>query len=617
MLAAGAGAVGAALLRPVVGLAAARATAPRLSERWLGEVPSAGRTVALPSGADLLGLEWDGAAGALLQLRLLAPNGAWGPWASAAGCCSGEPSAATTHGRVIGSPVWTAGAVAVALRATRALSGVRLHLIDTSGGFGERRAALARSLLGAGVAGTLATIPPNTPEQPPIVARAAWARGIAHPRVAPGYGTVRIGFVHHTENPNGYLASEVPAMLAAIFLYHRDVRGWNDIGYNFVIDAFGRIFEARAGGIDEPVVGAHAGGFNLESTGVAVLGSFSSQSPPAPALRSLRALLAWKLSLHGVPARGRVRVRVNPAGAVYSRFPAGAHVSLPHIAGHRDGDSTDCPGDAFYARLGAIRSGVHRLAPNPTRATLALTLAAPVTQAPTQTPAGPAPGEQSPAGTAQTPFALRGSLASVQGAPVAGAAILLQVRSVSARGEVVRERAVAEVSTDASGAWSLTGAASASVRGKPASLRALYRAVGGRAGAGCRGVCPAGGAGRGHCGACRRAHSSSVAASVAVSPRSGEVLTSSVGAPRAAAHSWHAGLNASSIQASGRSPTNSSTDSSFQCAAVARPGPAAGRPKAMKGRPAGTPSRRGRCSSAFSSQPLAHTSSNECDRRRR
>jgi N-acetylmuramoyl-L-alanine amidase len=470
-LAAGAGAAAGALLGPLVPLAAARAPAPRLTERWLGDVPRAGRTVALPRGADLLGLEWDAAGAAQLQLRLLAAGGHWGPWVSAAGCCAAEPSSAPAPGRVIGSPVWTAGAVALALRASRPLSGVRLHLIDASGGLEARRAALARGLLGAGAAGALATLPPDTAGQPPIIARAAWAQGVAHPRVAPAYGTVRMGFVHHTENPNGYLASEVPAMLIAIFLYHRDVRGWNDIGYNFVIDAFGRIFEARAGGIDEPVVGAQAGGFNLESTGVAVLGSFSSQAPPAPALRSLGALLAWKLSLHGVPARGRARVRVNPAGAVYSRFPAGAHVSLPHIAGHRDGDSTECPGDAFYARLGAIRAGVHALAPSPMRATLALALPAP----PAQPPAGSAPAEQSPAAAAPAAFVLSGSLASVQGAPVAGATIQLQVRSVSARGESVRERTVAEVTTGASGEWSLGAAAAASARGKPVYLRALYR----------------------------------------------------------------------------------------------------------------------------------------------
>src|SRR5262249_12855258 len=137
----------------------------------------------------------------------------------------------------------------------------------------------------------------------------------------------------------------------AIFLFHRDVRGWNDIGYNFVVDLFGRIFEARAGGIDEPVVGAQAGGYNLVSTGVAVLGDFTGSPMSARAAGALARRLAWKLSLHGTPAPGRVTVHVDPAGAGFSRFPAGAPVSLPRVAGHRDGDSTDCPGDALYAQL--------------------------------------------------------------------------------------------------------------------------------------------------------------------------------------------------------------------------------------------------------------------------
>ena len=72
---------------------------------------------------------------------------------------------------------------------------------------------------------------------------------MAPPRVTPGYGDVRLAFVHHTENPNGYSAGEVPAMLRAIWAFHRFTNGWNDIGYNFVVDLYGRIWEARAGGV--------------------------------------------------------------------------------------------------------------------------------------------------------------------------------------------------------------------------------------------------------------------------------------------------------------------------------------------------------------------------------
>jgi hypothetical protein len=252
-----------------------------------------------------------------------------------------------------------------------------------------------------------------------------------------------MAFVHHTENPNGYVPAEVPAMLRAIYAYHRFARGWNDIGYNFVVDLYGRIFEARAGGIDEPVVGAQAGGYNLASTGVAVLGSFIER-PISPAARdALERLLAWKLSLHGLPAMGRVTVRVNPGGASFSKFPANAHVSLARISGHRDADSTDCPGNALYGEMPAIRARVRRLVGRPARATLTLLSAT--------APAAGAPGVPA-AGAART---LAGTLELLDGTPVGGAPIAVQARSVSGRGLVVSERTLAQTATDPLGRWSL------------------------------------------------------------------------------------------------------------------------------------------------------------------
>jgi hypothetical protein len=431
----------------------------------------------------MLGLEWEAPAGTHVQLRLRARAGRWGEWVSAAGCgASRHPDAAAgSPARIIGSPVWSAGSSALEVRSTRALAAVRLHMVDVSGGLGARRLALAHSLLGWAAA-RAAAAPPLTAGtgQPPILARATWAQGMARPRVAPAYGAVRMAFVHHTESPNGYLSAEVPAMLRAIFAFHRDVKGWNDIGYNFVIDAFGRTFEARAGGVEEPVVGAQAGGYNLVSTGVALLGAFASRPISPAAARSLQALLAWKLSLHGVPARGRTRVRVNPAGAAYSRFPGGAHVRLPHIAGHRDADSTDCPGGALYHQLAGIRRGVQRLAPLPARATLALapasSLGAPASSpGPPTAPAAPPPAPAAPS--------LTGRLALLDGRPIAGAQIKLEARSVARRGEVVRELTLAEVLTDAGGNWSLPLASVGPVR-PGAWLRAYYSGGGLPGGAG-------------------------------------------------------------------------------------------------------------------------------------
>ena len=473
LLAATAGAMAGGVMRPGGALAAlAGPPRPRLADRWIGRLAPGVSTIELGRVADLVGVEWQHQAAESLQLRFREESGRWSPWVSAAGHGHG-PEAEPATGRDIGEPIWTGGATAVQLRVGLELLGARLHLIDVSDGLGARRAALARGPLALAAA-----LPAATPVldagagQPPILARRGWAQGVSHPKVAPEYGDVLMAFVHHTENPNGYSAGEVPAMLRAIYAFHRYVNGWNDIGYNFAIDLYGRVFEARAGGIDEPVVGAHAGGYNLVSSGVAVLGSFMSVPISSPARSALERLLAWKLALHGAPSQGRVTVKVNPAGAVYSRFPANAHVALPRIAGHRDGDSTDCPGNVLYGELGGIRSTVARLAPRPVRATLALSTAPAPAPGPAGTPAvpgTPAPGTPAPGtpapGTPAAPGApaeavapiptLAGSLTFLDGTPIAGAKILLQVRSTARRGELVSEQTISEVLTDEQGQWTL------------------------------------------------------------------------------------------------------------------------------------------------------------------
>ena len=481
LLAAAAGAAAGRLLRPGGAIAAlsapdalgSGADAVRF-ERWIGALSATATTVDLGRNADLVGVEWPAGMPATgLELRVGRGDGSFSRWVSAARHGHG-PDLAPSAQRLSGDPVWTGGAVSLQLRAARPLSGVRLQLIDVSSGRGARRAALAGRPLAV-----QASLPLLTPTlaagsgQPPIIARRGWARAISPPRVTPGYGAVEMAFVHHTENPNGYARAEVPAMLRAIYAFHRYVNGWNDIGYNFVIDSYGRIFEARAGGIDEPVVGAQAGGYNLVSTGVAVLGSFSDVPISAASRAALERLLAWKLSLHGVPAVGRVTVRVNPAGARYSRFPAGAHVSLPRVAGHRDGDSTDCPGAALYRELPAIRSRVLGLAGRPLRATLTLGTLAAGQPGAGQPGAGQPGAPPSPAGRAGV---LTGGVSFLDGAPVAGATVQIQLRSVSEKGVVVAEQTVAQAPTGPDGRFSLAIAVSPASR-RGTWLRALVSAT--------------------------------------------------------------------------------------------------------------------------------------------
>jgi uncharacterized protein with LGFP repeats len=194
---------------------------------------------------------------------------------------------------------------------------------------------------------------------PKIVPRSKWGASRCKPRDVPSYGNARVAYVHHTVSLNDYSRSQAPSMVLAICLYHRNSNGWDDIGYNLLVDRFGRVYEGRAGGVDAPVLGAQAGGFNSESTGIAMIGTYDSAAPPSAAFRSLAHVLAWKLSIHGLPARGRVRV--TSAGGPSTSHPSGTRVRVNRISGHRDVNQTACPGAALYGRLPALRREVARL----------------------------------------------------------------------------------------------------------------------------------------------------------------------------------------------------------------------------------------------------------------
>ena len=110
---------------------------------------------------------------------------------------------------------------------------------------------------------------------PPIVPRSTWGADERIRRGPPSYApSVRFAIVHHTAGRNGYSRAEAAAIVKGIQLFHVQGNGWNDIGYNFLVDRFGTVYEGRFGGVDRNVVGAHAQGFNTGSVGVALLGTY-------------------------------------------------------------------------------------------------------------------------------------------------------------------------------------------------------------------------------------------------------------------------------------------------------------------------------------------------------
>jgi hypothetical protein len=278
---------------------------------------AASRTILAARRFDLVGFRWRAGAEPRIRLRVRR-GGRWSRWVIVP---HGHGALRGRRGQEGSDPVWAGGADAYQLRVAGRAPGLRAHFVAV-----PRRARAVARRAQAG--------------QPAIVSRAAWGASSCQPREAPAYGRVEVAFVHHTVNANDYTPQESPQIVLAICRYHRNSNGWSDVGYNFLVDRYGQIFEGRAGGIDRAVVGAQAQGYNSVSTGVASIGEFSTEGQTPEGLGALSRLLAWKLGVHGVPAQGRVTA----AGKSFER-----------ISGHRDANSTDCPGDAQYAQLPELR----------------------------------------------------------------------------------------------------------------------------------------------------------------------------------------------------------------------------------------------------------------------
>ncbi len=285
-----------------------------------------------------------------------------------------------------------------------ALTGVELMALDTAGksGLVATAAETARRVV-ATVAGVeLAASPAAAAVDTPLwVTRAGWGADESLRSDAPVYAPVKMAFVHHTAGGNTYTQAQAPGIVRGIYVYHTTGLGWSDIGYNFLVDRFGTVYVGRYGGPGKGVVGAQAYGFNTGSTGVSVMGTYASETPSEATTSALGRLLAWKLETHGLDPLAKAKMTCG----VTQKYTAGQVVTLPVVAGHRDVNFTECPGDALYATLGAVRSAAAALigraavVARPYTATLALSA-----------------GEVA----AGTPVIFKGTVKTASGAPASG-----------------------------------------------------------------------------------------------------------------------------------------------------------------------------------------------------
>ncbi|WP_393058484.1 peptidoglycan recognition protein [Streptomyces sp. LN549] len=194
--------------------------------------------------------------------------------------------------------------------------------------------------------------------RPRIITRKGWGAdeklresGFAYTK------TVKAAFIHHSATGNNYKCSQAPSVLRGIYRYHVKSSGWRDIGYNFAVDKCGNIYEGRAGGVTKAVMGAHTLGFNTNTMGIAVLGTFSKSNPPAAAVNAVSKLTAWKLGLFGANPKGKVTLTSGGS----NKYKKGKKVKLNVISGHRDGFATECPGARLYKKLGTARTSSAKL----------------------------------------------------------------------------------------------------------------------------------------------------------------------------------------------------------------------------------------------------------------
>jgi hypothetical protein len=287
--------------------------------------------VTRPAHFNMLALHWIGSGSVSYRVHRL--HGGWRPWVAADADAAPDAGTGRWHD---GNLDWTGASDRVQFRHSGDVRRLRAYELWSR----VTTAALRRT----SSAGT-----------PAIVPRSGWGANEeivrARPIVAPA---VRLAVVHHTAGSNSYTRAQAAAIVRGIEVYHVEGNGWNDIGYNFLVDRYGTVYEGRGGGIERNVIGAHAQGFNTGTTGVALMGNFSHARPPKAQQDALVALVAWRLDVAHVDPLSTV---VYTSGG-NAKFRSGKVVTIRAISGHRDTGPSECPGAVAYKLLPGIAKRV-------------------------------------------------------------------------------------------------------------------------------------------------------------------------------------------------------------------------------------------------------------------
>jgi N-acetylmuramoyl-L-alanine amidase len=335
-------AIPAAKRLPAAAVASAHRAHPKEpAPRWISP------PIEAPNRFDLVGVARETRS---VEIRVRDDGGRWSEWVE----------------QEDGTPIYVDGADQAQVRAPFKPRG-RLHFVNvsgTSGGFADRLLVSARRAINAAFISVASTpVAEALAPKPSVVPRAGWGAdlpsGGCPPRRTPQYGTVQAAVIHHTVNANDYAPEEAASIVLGICRFHVYGNGWDDIGYNALVDRYGTLYEGRAGGLKRPVVGAQTAGFNTQTTSISSIGDHTLEAPTPQAQRSIIQFLAWKMAVNrAYPVT--TTVSLISAGGGGNRFPAGAIATVPRITGHTTLNNTACPGTQMVPLLSQIQTAVQK-----------------------------------------------------------------------------------------------------------------------------------------------------------------------------------------------------------------------------------------------------------------
>ncbi|MCA5892758.1 N-acetylmuramoyl-L-alanine amidase [Isoptericola sp. NEAU-Y5] len=193
--------------------------------------------------------------------------------------------------------------------------------------------------------------------KPRIVSRAGWGADESLSGSWPEYSKkLRAIYVHHTVGTNSYRESQSAALVRGIYAYHTRSRGWPDIGYQFLVDKYGNIFEGRKKSRYDNPVGAQAGGYNTGTIGISAMGNFETARPTSALLNAISKVVAWKAYQYHFNVKGSTTLVTGGSTGSGTRADPGEKVRVPRVLMHRTTNETACPGRYLAAKMGTIRN---------------------------------------------------------------------------------------------------------------------------------------------------------------------------------------------------------------------------------------------------------------------